>query len=531
MACGCAKPETTELWTPIPGYFKQTQILPGENIDCYSARAGMGSATGEQNNSAEKTPDRVENTSLASDLNANVDETLSITPGSTRTPTAWTATVNGQPLSSVLPELSVDQTTGKITGTVSPENANKNYKVMVEASDANGAIDSREFNMFPKEATKDETVKFVNPLPGGRVTSGFGPRNSPTAGASSNHKGIDMAGATDIVAAADGTVVAAGPARGFGNWIKIEHRDAQGSLVATSVYGHMDTMNVKVGQKVAAGQVIAPVGNAGVGTGKHLHFEMHKGKWGNPVDPMPYLNGTIDVARNNKPGEMGEADESTYETKSQQNRGMTSREAYEANFDCPDEIPGQNGVEPGAGGGQIGPAVGGPEPTVIPTSTDPTKAETQAAIQRALDEDPSLTDADKKHLMFVAKIESGFDADAKNPTSSARGTYQMLDKTATSYYNKIGVEPTVANRNDPYLATKAQIEFYKREQKPYYNEFQTSGTIAGKTPPADAAARYSGLTQGEFTYGLIHHDGVGNAANGKDKQGVDYYRTQVRKNS
>ena len=386
MACGCAKPETTELWTPIPGYFKQTQILPGENIDCYSARAGAGSAGGEQDNHSEHEPDRVENTHLATDLDGNIDETLAVTPGSTRTPTEWNITTGGQPLATALPELNVNSATGQISGQVSPENKNKNYKVMAEAKDADGAIDSREFNMFPKEGTKEETVKFVSPVQGSgaRTTSGFGPRKAPvgTNGqrGSSNHGGIDMAGGDGIIrSAADGTVVAAGPARGYGNKIVIEHRDSSGKLVATTLYGHMETMNVKVGDKVAAGQAIAPVGSAGTSTAKHLHFEMHKGKLGNPVDPAPYINGTMTTATAYEPGEKAKPIESSYKTRTQTNRGMTSREAYEANFDCPDEIPGQNGAEPGAGGGQIGPAVGGPEPTVIPTSTDPTKAETQAA--------------------------------------------------------------------------------------------------------------------------------------------------------
>ena len=520
MSCGCKKPDRTNLWTPIPEFHQPTEILPGENIDCYSKRAG----TKGKNDVAQQIENKVENTSLTTDLNRKIDEQLKVTPTSTRTPTNWDVTVNGQPIANVLPELSVNPATGKITGTVSEANAGKNFKVKAAASDGDGEIDSREFNLFAKDSSKEDTIKFVNPLPGGKVTCKFGPRMPPAAGASSMHQGVDFAGAKEIVSAADGTVVKAGPASGFGNWVVIEHRNAKNDLVATTVYGHMNTMYVKVGQKVAAGQAIAPVGNAGIGTGAHLHFEMHKGKWKNPVDPMPYINGQMDVAQDNIPGQNGQPKPDSFIPVNNTNRGMTAAESDSANDDCPPALANQSG----SGGTQAGPAQGAPEPPSVPVSTSPSKAATQAKIQQALDEDPSLTEADKKHLMFVAKIESDFKADAKNPNSSARGAYQMLDKTAVSYYGKIGIPATEANRNDPYYATKAQIEFYKREQKPYYQEFQNSGTIAGKTPPPDAAARYSTMTQGEFTYGLIHHDGVGNAAAGKDLQGVDYYRKKIR---
>ena len=383
---------------------------------------------------------------------------------------------------------------------------------MVTASGSSGTIDSREYNFFPKECGKEESIKFVWPLvPPGVVTSKFGPRQSPTSGASSNHGGIDIAipgGALgDIVSTADGTVVRCGPGSGWGNVIMIEHRDSKGTLVATSVYGHWSQAYVSVGQKVSAGQKIAKEGNVGVGTGAHLHFELHKGKFKNPVDPKGYLNGTIQTAD---------------EVVTQEQRAMTTQEVDATRQDdCPQVLPNQAPPT----------SPSNPEPPTVPPEGSPEGADVQAEIQRALDEDPDLTDEDKKHLQFVAKIESGYKADAKNPSSSARGVYQMLDKTANKYYGAIGIpNPTEAQRNDPYLATKAQIAFYKQEQKPYWQEFQASGgtRIAGKTLAPDVQARYAGITQGEFTYGLIHHDGVGNAVKGNDKQGLDYYRKKIR---
>src|SRR5690606_24075950 len=81
----------------------------------------------------------------------------------------------------------------------------------------------------------------------GVLTSGFGARWGTT------HYGIDIANAlgTPIVAAADGVVIEAGPASGFGNWVRIQHDDG-----TVTVYGHMFTYNVTVGQRVKAGEKI-----------------------------------------------------------------------------------------------------------------------------------------------------------------------------------------------------------------------------------------------------------------------------------
>lgn len=99
------------------------------------------------------------------------------------------------------------------------------------------------------------------------------------------HKGIDIANAlgTPIVAAMAGTVIDAGPASGFGNWVRIKHDDG-----TITVYGHMSTIDVTVGQQVQAGQKIAGIGNEGFSTGPHVHFEVYPTE-GNAVDPVPWL--------------------------------------------------------------------------------------------------------------------------------------------------------------------------------------------------------------------------------------------------
>ncbi|WIM68386.1 M23 family metallopeptidase [Corynebacterium breve] len=113
----------------------------------------------------------------------------------------------------------------------------------------------------------------------GTFTSGFGPRWGTM------HNGIDIANAvgTPILSVMDGTVIDSGPASGYGNWIRIKHDD--GSM---SVYGHMVSLDVAVGERVTAGQKIAGMGSLGFSTGSHLHFEIHQ-PGGGPIDPQPWF--------------------------------------------------------------------------------------------------------------------------------------------------------------------------------------------------------------------------------------------------
>lgn len=103
------------------------------------------------------------------------------------------------------------------------------------------------------------------------------------------HNGIDVAAdyGTPILAAMDGTVIDAGPAQGFGTWIRIQHNDG-----TITVYGHQSANHVAVGDHVEAGQHIADVGSQGDSTGPHLHFEVWIG--GEPVDPWTWLQDAAD---------------------------------------------------------------------------------------------------------------------------------------------------------------------------------------------------------------------------------------------
>jgi len=124
-----------------------------------------------------------------------------------------------------------------------------------------------------------------------RLSSGFGPRWGGF------HQGTDFAAAsgTPYTAAADGVVVRAGPASGFGQWIVVDST-VEGELVST-VYGHSfpDQLLVGQGDRVTAGQPIGEVGNNGQSTGPHMHFEVWPGgrfAGGRPIDPMPWLQST-----------------------------------------------------------------------------------------------------------------------------------------------------------------------------------------------------------------------------------------------
>ena len=127
---------------------------------------------------------------------------------------------------------------------------------------------------------------FMWPCPSShRITSYFGPRSQPTAGASTNHKGIDIGAASGstIVASADGVVTTATYSSSAGNYIVISH----GGGIST-VYMHCSSLYVSVGTKVSQGQSIAAVGSTGYSTGPHLHFGVIKN--GTYVNPLDYVS-------------------------------------------------------------------------------------------------------------------------------------------------------------------------------------------------------------------------------------------------
>ena len=126
--------------------------------------------------------------------------------------------------------------------------------------------------------------KLGYPIGNPRITSGFGYRVAPTAGATSYHAGIDFGASTGtpIYASEAGTVITAQYNSARGYYIVINHGNG-----LQTWYQHCSAMYVSVGQTVKKGQNIAAVGSTGIVTGPHLHYEVHLN--GTPVNPKNYL--------------------------------------------------------------------------------------------------------------------------------------------------------------------------------------------------------------------------------------------------
>jgi murein DD-endopeptidase MepM/ murein hydrolase activator NlpD len=150
---------------------------------------------------------------------------------------------------------------------------------------ANAAVHNEEFakgvafanDRAQREARLQQPL-YVMPTKG-IFTSNFGYRWGVL------HAGIDLANSigTPIYAVSDGVVIDAGPTAGYGMWVKLRHADG-----TVTLYGHVNTTLVSVGQRVMAGDQIATMGNRGNSTGPHLHFEVLQGGT-ERIDPVPWL--------------------------------------------------------------------------------------------------------------------------------------------------------------------------------------------------------------------------------------------------
>lgn len=136
---------------------------------------------------------------------------------------------------------------------------------------------------FQKQSLLLSSTPSIYPVHG-LLGNGYGWRRDPFTGMRDFHQGLDLVApiGTKVVAPADGIVTKAGPSGGFGNSVFISH----GYGIITR-YGHLATYNVKVGQRVKRGDVVATVGTTGRSTGPHLHYELlvHQRN----VDPIKYI--------------------------------------------------------------------------------------------------------------------------------------------------------------------------------------------------------------------------------------------------
>lgn len=117
-----------------------------------------------------------------------------------------------------------------------------------------------------------------------RISSGYGWRIHPIYKTRKFHDGMDFNGTigTPIYATGDGVIIQCSSVRGYGKKVVIDH-----GYGYKTVYAHLNGYNVKKGQKVRRGEVIAFLGNTGSSTGPHIHYEVRKDN--RTVDPINYF--------------------------------------------------------------------------------------------------------------------------------------------------------------------------------------------------------------------------------------------------
>ena len=160
----------------------------------------------------------------------------------------------------------------------------------VLSTNRNGSLDPRferlGLSLARMEALEESLDGIPQFLPAARwsISSGFGYRRDPFTGRAAMHPGLDFRAGygSPIYAAARGTVTFVGRKTGYGNVVEVSH----GNGLMTR-YGHMSAFRAKVGQEVAAGDVIGAIGSTGRSTGPHLHFEVRVND--RAVNPRPFL--------------------------------------------------------------------------------------------------------------------------------------------------------------------------------------------------------------------------------------------------
>ncbi len=161
-----------------------------------------------------------------------------------------------------------------------------------------GSLDQRferlGLSLARMEALEDSLDGIPQFLPAARwsISSGFGYRRDPFTGRAAMHAGLDFKAGygAPIYSAAKGTVSFVGRKSGYGNVVEVSH----GNGLMTR-YAHMSAFRAKVGQEVAAGDVIGAIGSTGRSTGPHLHFEVRIND--RALNPRPFLESAPHVLK------------------------------------------------------------------------------------------------------------------------------------------------------------------------------------------------------------------------------------------
>lgn len=169
------------------------------------------------------------------------------------------------------------------------------YQKLIQEKEAAAAKEQAEIVRLSRELAAQQQQGqgtlggYIWPCSSHYITSPMGSRYTGIAGASTNHMGIDIGRVgytTQAVAAKAGTVIISSYNRYRGNYVVVSHGSGN-----TTTYQHLSKCSVKVGDKVAQGQVVGITGSTGVSGGPHLHFEITEN--GQIINPLKYLTNYI----------------------------------------------------------------------------------------------------------------------------------------------------------------------------------------------------------------------------------------------
>ena len=150
-------------------------------------------------------------------------------------------------------------------------------------------------SMLKNQSTLHAEIPSIWPIKGdlGHISMYFGQNKNPFSGQYYIHKGIDIStyrSGDPVVTTADGQVVTIDYAEDFGNYVIIRHKHGYYTR-----YAHLLSARVRLGQRVQQGDVIGYIGNTGLSTGPHLHYEVHIGS--DVVDPYKYMTIRTSIAK------------------------------------------------------------------------------------------------------------------------------------------------------------------------------------------------------------------------------------------
>lgn len=364
MSCsgGGASPGAAGWALNNDNYATSTYQQTGECTEGYLARAGNA----EQNQDGGPAPiNKIANVSLpvGTDMSMNVQMTMS--QGSDPVD-HWS---NG----TSIPGVTFNTSTGAFSGTVTLPGQ---YSTTITTFKADGTtIDSKSYLVVAQKTQPGQAITFIHPLPGAVITSrctasvdGTQIWSDPKRGRP--HKGIDLAypggKIGNVRAAATGQVIRAdgNDAHGYGNVVFIGHTNSDGKKICITVYAHLASIAVAVGQNVSAGDVIGVEGNTGGSFGAHLHFEIRSPEFSSGTgsnqnaavyDPAAYITGSVQfddktgrtALNNNQDPDPSQANASNVTT--QNNGSSVGITPAMADNHCSGYTPDPNNSGPGTG--------------------------------------------------------------------------------------------------------------------------------------------------------------------------------------